>query len=223
LKKESCEHGPIDPHARGDFGIDMTAPKNGSSDTSCPCAVAAAGRRALLGAGIGLGVGLVTGTGAAQSDPTHDRPKEGDLLVRVGSAPSTPLTPDSLPLGAGQIMAWPMEPAGNFVRDGSRLNKVLLLRLDPAVLDAQTAARSANGVVAYSAICPHTGCEVVNWLADKQILDCPCHNSEYDPRAGARVVSGPSPRGLAALPLRIVDGKLVVARAFVGRLGIQQV
>jgi len=143
--------------------------------------------------------------------------------VRVGSAAPTPLTPDNLPLGAGPVMAWPMEPAGNVVRDGSRLNKVLLLRLDPSVLDAQTAERAANGVVAYSAICPHTGCEVVNWLADKQILDCPCHNSEYDPKAGARVISGPSPRGLAALPLRIADGKLVVARAFIGRLGIQQI
>jgi Rieske Fe-S protein len=64
---------------------------------------------------------------------------------------------------------------------------------------------------------------VVNWLTDKQILDCPCHNSEYDPKAGARVVSGPSPRGLAALPLRIADGRLMVARPFIGRLGIQQI
>ena len=37
-------------------------------------------------------------------------------------------------------MAWPMDPVGNVVRNGSRLNKVLLVRLDPAVLDAQTAA-----------------------------------------------------------------------------------
>ena len=120
-------------------------------------------------------------------------------------------------------MAWPLDPAGNVVRDGSRLNKVLLVRLDPAVLDAQTSQRAADGVVAYSAICPHTGCEVVNWVPDALLLDCPCHNSQYDPKAGARVVSGPSPRSLAALPLRIADGKLMVARAFIGRLGIQQV
>jgi len=37
------------------------------------------------------------------------------------------------------------------------------------------------------------------------------------------VIAGPSPRGLAALPLRVDDGKLVVARPFIGRLGIQQV
>ena len=187
------------------------------------CAIAATGRRSLLSGGVGLGVVLVAGASDAQDDPTHDRPKEGDLLIRVSGPEPMPLTPDSIPLGAGQIMAWPMDPSGNVVRDGSRLNKVLLLRLDPSVLDAQTAERAAEGVVAYSAICPHTGCEVVNWLMDKQILDCPCHNSEYDPKAGARVVSGPSPRGLAALPLRIVDGRLVVARPFIGRLGIQQI
>jgi rieske iron-sulfur protein len=135
---------------------------------------------------------MAVGAADAQSDPTRDRPNAGDLLVKVDNTALTPLTPDSLPLDAGQVMAWPMDPAGNVVRDGSRLNKVLLLRLDPGVLDPQTAERAAGGVVAYSAICPHTGCEVVNWLPDKQILDCPCHNSEYDPKAGGRLVSGPA-------------------------------
>jgi rieske iron-sulfur protein len=119
-------------------------------------------------------------------------------------------------------MAWPMDPEENVVRDGSRLNKVLLVKLDPATLDPQTKDRAVDGVVAYSAICPHTGCEVVNWSAERQILECPCHNSQYDPKAGARVIAGPSPRSLAALPLGITNGKLMVARPFVGRLGIQQ-
>jgi rieske iron-sulfur protein len=219
---ESSGREAIGPHIDEKRGPGLAAP-NGVAGAPRPCAAATAGRRALLAAGIGLGVGLAAEAADAQSDPARDRPKEGDLLVKVGDSAPTPLTPDSLPLGAGQVMAWPMDPAGNVIRDGSRLNKVLLLRLDPAVLDGQTAGRAANGVVAYSAICPHTGCEVVNWLADKQILDCPCHNSEYDPKAGARVVSGPSPRGLAALPLRIADGKLMVARPFIGRLGIQQI
>jgi len=177
----------------------------------------------LLAASIGFCVALAARTTEAQSDPAHDRPKEGDLLVRVGDAAPTPLTPDSIPLGAGQVLAWPMDPVSNVLRDGSRLNKVLLVRLDPAVLDPQTGGRAADGVVGYSAICPHTGCEVVNWWPDRQILECPCHNSQYDPKEGARVIAGPSPRSLAALPLRIADGKLTVARPFIGRLGIQQV
>jgi Rieske Fe-S protein len=183
------------------------------------CGRGTAGRRALLVAGIGL----AARASAAQSESANDRPREGDLLVKVGSIEPVPLTPEDLALGAGQVLAWPMDPVGNVVRSGSRLNKVLLVRLDPTVLEPPTGARAADGVVGYSAICPHTGCEVVNWWPDRQILECPCHNSQYDPKAGGRVIAGPSPRGLAALPLRVADSKLAVARPFIGRLGIQQV
>jgi rieske iron-sulfur protein len=226
LTNESCERGTDVPCIHEKEDTEPARQEQSARDASCPSAIAAAsGRRTLLTAGIGLGFGLVAGPLGAQSDPTHDRPREGDLLVKADDATPTPtpLTPDSIPLGAEQVMAWPMDPVGSVVRDGSRLNKVLLLRLDPAVLNGQTAQRAAGGVVAYSAICPHTGCEVVSWFADRQILECPCHNSEYDPKAGAKVISGPSPRSLAALPLRIVDGKLTVAQPFIGRLGIQQV
>jgi rieske iron-sulfur protein len=190
---------------------------NGSA---CPCDVAV-GRRALLGVSFSAGL-LGVGPAAAQSEPARDRPKAGDLLIKLDSPNRSPLTSDDLHLGGGQVMAWPMDPTDNLVRDGSRLNKVLLIRLDPGTLEPQTRDRAADGVVAYSAICPHTACEVTSWYADRQILECPCHNSQYDPKAGARLISGPSQRGLAALPLRIADGKLAVARPFIGRLGIQQ-
>jgi rieske iron-sulfur protein len=163
----------------------MTRSGAGSS-ASCSCAITTARRRALLAASVGLGVGLAARMAGAQTNSTRDRPKPGDLLVRVGTTQLTPLGPDSVPLGAGQVLAWPMDPVGNIVRDRSRLNKVLLVRLDPAVLDPQTGTPAADGVVAYSAICPHTGCEVVNWSADRQILECPCNNSQYDAKEGAR-------------------------------------
>ena len=113
-----------------------------------------------------------------------------------------------------------MEPSSNVLRSGSRLNKIVLVRLDPVTLKGQTQARSADGVVAYSAICPHAGCEVNGWVADQQILECPCHNSRYDPSNAAAIIDGPTTRALAALPLKIADGKLLVAGPFVGRLGI---
>jgi rieske iron-sulfur protein len=172
-------------------------------------------------AGAGVGLGIASGA-AAQTDAQHMRPQDGDLLVRADSTDLSPLTPDSLTLNGGQLFAMPYDPVAKVVRNGSRLNKVLLLRLDPAVLKETTAQRAADGVVAYSAICPHTGCEVVNWHADTLILECPCHNSQYDPKDGAKVVSGPSPRNLAALPLRVADGNLAVAHPFIGKLGIQQ-
>jgi Rieske Fe-S protein len=57
---------------------------------------------------------------------------------------------------------------------------------------------------------------------DEDVFKCLCHNSEYDPRRAAQVVFGPAPRRLAALPLSIVDGALVVAGTFVGKVGAQQ-
>jgi Rieske Fe-S protein len=182
----------------------------------------AATRRALLTAGAGLSVGLVTRQAGAQSDAARLRPQDGDLLVRADSTDLSPLTPQALPADGAPLLAVPYDPAAKLVRDGSRLNRVILLHLNPATLNELTAGRAAEGVVAYSAVCPHTGCEVILWHADEQILECPCHNTKYDPKAGARVISGPSPRGLAALPLQIADGNLVVAHPFIGRLGIQQ-
>ena len=42
-----------------------------------------------------------------------------------------------------------------------------------------------------------------------------------DPSDGARVVGGPAPWQLAALPLKLVDGTLIVAAPFEGRVGFQ--
>ena len=118
-----------------------------------------------------------------------------------------------------------MDPATKVVRDGSRLNQVVLLRLDPASCDEDTRAHSADGIVAFSAICSHAGCPVTGWVVGeggRQVLKCFCHNSEYDPTQNAAVVFGPAPRKLAALPVKIAGGLLVVASPFIGRVVPQQ-
>jgi Rieske Fe-S protein len=163
-------------------------------------------RRALLLAGVGLAFG--------QSDQASSRPQTGDLLVKAGDAAKTPLTPRDIPAGAPQVLAWPMDPADRVVRSASRLNQVVLVRLDPDSLTAETRARAADGVVAYSAICTHTGCDVDDWEPAARLLACQCHFSQFDPRDAAKVVDGPAPRPLPALPIRIADGVLVVAQPF---------
>jgi rieske iron-sulfur protein len=182
-------------------------------------------RRAVLVVAAGFGAGLVARKGPAQITPqaARDRPAEGDVLVRATGDDHRPLTVSDIALGEKQIMAWPLDPRTDVIRNGSRLNRVLMLRLDPDGFDAATKANTADGVLAYSAICPHTGCDVANWQSEDQILECPCHFSHYDPKAGAKVVSGPSPRRLAALPLAVDSGgKLTVAKPFIGRLGVVQ-
>src|SRR5437867_977668 len=118
-------------------------------------------RRALLEGGVSFGLALtLTPDLAAQDDPASSRPVAGDLLVRASDSALVPLAVDDIALGAAPIMAWAMEPATKVVRRGSRLNRVLLLRLDETRLAEQTRGRAASGIVAYTAICTHTGCEV---------------------------------------------------------------
>jgi rieske iron-sulfur protein len=119
-------------------------------------------------------------------------------------------------------MAYPMDPQTKTVREGSRLNQVLLIRLDTETLAEETRTRSAAGIVAYSAICTHAGCDVADWQAGTQMLLCFCHYSQFDPKDGARVVEGPAPRRLAALPLKVAEGVLMAADGFIGRVGFQQ-
>jgi Rieske Fe-S protein len=179
-------------------------------------------RRHFLTVASTLGVDLVIGSAAnlVSAEPADERPKEGDVLLRFESEKQIPLEPKDIPFGGPPVFAWPMDLASNVVRSGSRLNKILLVRLDPATLTGVTQERAADGVVAYSAICPHAGCEVNVWADDQKILECSCHYSHYNPREAAAVIDGPAPRALAALPLKVVDGKLVVAKPFTARVGI---
>jgi Rieske Fe-S protein len=171
-----------------------------------------------LGAFVSFGFAFASGTKQALADGADERPKPGDQLVAIDTTEPIALSASDIP--NSQVLAWPMEPGSNLVRNGSRLNKIVLAKLDPATLAGPTRERAADGVVAYSAICPHAGCEVNGWVEERLILECPCHNSRYDPRNAAAIIDGPTTRALAALPLKIVDGKLTVAQPFIGRLGI---
>jgi rieske iron-sulfur protein len=183
------------------------------------------GRRRLLQAALALGLGALAAprtAAAAQDDGASIRPKEGDLLVRADDLQRQPLRPADIRRNAPQMAAWAMDPADRTVRSGSRLNGLILLRLDEAALAPDTRARAADGVVAYTAICTHNGCDVDDWIADRLVLACSCHASEFDPRDGAKVVDGPAPRMLPALPLKIVGGTLVVAGPYTSRVGFER-
>jgi rieske iron-sulfur protein len=148
------------------------------------------------------------------------RPDKGDLLVYAnGEKAREVITLADLPVGGPPVMAWPMDRASKSPRDGSRLNQVIVVRLDAEGLDEVTRARSADGIVGYSATCTHALCPVSGWNAEKHVLRCPCHNSEYDPGRAGEVVFGPAPRPLPALPLTVTDGALAAAGKFLGKVG----
>lgn len=148
--------------------------------------------------------------GAAQPDQPSVAP--GDLLVRVGDSSLIPLTPDDVPFDGRLLTAWPL--AGDSAKDGTPLNKIIVARLNPTTLSEATRARAVDDIVAYSAVCTHSGCEVDESLGDSQTIFCSCHSSIFDPRDSGMVIGGPAPRSLPALPIKLVDGRLVVGGGF---------
>lgn len=60
---------------------------------------------------------------------------------------------------------------------------------------------------AFSIYCTHAGCPV-RWVEGAKLFLCPCHGGAFG-RDGA-VASGPPPRPLARLPVRVRDGNVEV-------------
>jgi rieske iron-sulfur protein len=182
-------------------------------------------RRIIIANGIVALSGLGTTIAGADvpTDPARMKlPQPGDWLVTAGNdAGTTPLKPGDIDR-QDLLLAWGYDTHNKLPRDGSRLNMVLLMRFDPVTLGETEKQFAADGVLAFSAICTHQQCTVTDWLKSSQVVQCPCHQSQYDLRHGAKVVGGPAPRPLPALPLKVGNGVLVVAGPFTARVGGEQ-
>ena len=88
---------------------------------------------------------------------------------------------------------------------------------------ASSKPNALGDVVPYSALCTHQGCptkEIGSLGQGKGNIICTCHGSIFDPGDNAKVLGGPAPRRLAALPLKKDDsGQLVAKAAFTGKVG----
>jgi Rieske Fe-S protein len=91
------------------------------------------------------------------------------------------------------------------------LAAVASLRSGPtAVIDPVTGKKAfliegPGGVTMLSALCTHAGC-IVEWSASERNFMCPCHASTFD-LAGS-VLTGPAPRPLPELAVRVEDGQV---------------
>jgi rieske iron-sulfur protein len=182
----------------------------GPAPQGCGCCGADPGRRMVLKAA--AGAALAAGAGVAWAEDSG--PRKGDWLVQVDDESKKPLTGADIKLGEKPVIVYPYDPAAKAVRDSTRLNRILLVKLEADTLDTATAARAADGIVAYSAFCTHQGCDVNSWVAAEKVLLCFCHFSKFAPHEEAAVVGGPAPRPQPALPIKLEGGKLVVADGF---------
>lgn len=179
-------------------------------------------RRCVLCAGMAATLAMLSaGAQAEDNSASSTRPKAGDLLAYFeGERKGQTIQPADLKAGDPPTLAWPQDFETKALHDGSRFNQVLLVRFDPAVLGEEDKPHAAEGIIAFSAICTHAQCTVAGWIPDKQVFQCPCHQSQFDPKHGARVVFGPAPRPLPALPLKRSGDSLLVAGPFIGRIGM---
>lgn len=182
-------------------------------------------RRSLLKGAATLGLAFPARVFAQSGPkpPAKRRPQRGDGLVFAdGEGAGHRVTPSDVEEGAPPLRVLPIDAVAGVVRDGSRLNQLLLLRLSVESLLPEVADRGADGIVAFSAVCTHTGCDLSGWDAESASLVCPCHLSQFRTASGGSVVGGPAPKPLAMLPLSIIDGELMVAAGFTRRVGFQR-
>jgi rieske iron-sulfur protein len=133
------------------------------------------------------------------------------LLVEADAeADFKPLRPSDLAV-AKPLLVFPFDPKTSTPKNESRLNKIVVVRLPEDQMTPETRARSASGVVAYSSICTHQGCDVKTWMSKESVLACYCHASKFNLFDGAKVVSGPASSPLPAIPLTLVGEFLAIA------------
>jgi ubiquinol-cytochrome c reductase iron-sulfur subunit len=133
--------------------------------------------------------------------------------VRLVTIDGVPITRDALP-GGGLIVAF---PEGHTDAADSQ---VALLHLVGIAPQPGRESWSPESFFAYSRVCTHAGCAVAQYEDEAQMLLCPCHQSTFDLRDGARPVAGPAARPLPQLPLAIdADGYLIAQRDFTQPIG----
>ena len=178
-------------------------------------------RRSVVIGGSALLAATRLPAGAATAKPDRMPPQPGDRIQIIqGDLKDEVLRPEMLEVGAAPFEAFPFDPAAQVLRRANRLNRLVVLRLDAAEMDEATRARSADGVLAYSAICTHRACTVNSWMPEQRHLRCHCHLSEFAALSEGSVKGGPARRQLPMVPLGLdAEGFVVAVEGFTRKPG----
>ncbi len=156
----------------------------------------AGGTAVLAGAVAGLGrvfapsssntAGTLPATTTSTTSPATTTTAAG---APTTSAPSTTTAPAPKGTAIGPSSSVPVGGSAAFTDPKSG---------DPSLVIQHTSGE----FVAFDAICPHAGCTVA-YQGSANIITCPCHGSEFNPKTGA-VTVGPATTGLT--PIKVIKG-----------------
>lgn len=192
----------------------MTPPEE-DRDAAAQTVTQPLARRGFLVRLLGLALGAL---GVAAAVPIASLgPAAGQTLrrtawragARIVTAEGVPVDLDALPVG-GSVTIFPQGAT-----DDVHSQAVLIRLAEEDVPGATGSGETAGGYIAFSQICTHAGCPVGLYEQVSRRLLCPCHQSVFDVRDGAKPVGGPATRALPQLPLALAaDGGLVARGDF---------
>lgn len=158
----------------------------------------------------------------AKKTPDRLPTQAGDRIQLIkGEHNGKLVRPEMLEPNGRPIEAFPFDPENEVLRRKYRLNRLLVMRLDPAEMNDDTRARTDDsGVLVFSAICTHRGCTIKSWLADEREMRCHCHLSRFAALEEGRVLNGPAKRQLPMVPIKVdEEGYVVATDTFLGKVG----
>jgi Rieske Fe-S protein len=116
-------------------------------------------------------------------------------------------------LAAGPALVSCRSSAGSTGQPGSTTTvKKSDVPVGGGVIDAATGVvvvqPTAGVFKAFSAICPHQGCQVAGIAGG--VISCPCHGATFKIADGS-VIAGPAPQGLTALTVKVSSSEVLVS------------
>ena len=154
------------------------------------------GRRSFLrGAAVAAGALLI---GAVSRTAAGSRPVRAAESLPGGSGGGATTRPRRHPHRSGQS-----PPAGTPIAtlDSIPVGGAISFQ-DPNAGPAILVRTASSDVAAFSRVCTHAGC-LVGYDQASELIVCPCHGAEFDPKQRAAVVAGPAPTPLAPISVAI--------------------